>query len=348
MTCVYAPGSRCPEELNKMITFAQQWAEDNGAKINYGKEKSEVIVFNETPEQKKERGNTVWATQARYPHRHAKVVQEVTSFRYLGFTLAANIDMDIQCTQIIKKIKLATGKVLRYTRALKKSTQMDYQLQITLTIWRAIVLVHITTNTILLKTDEQIQRIQNDLDNSFAECMGMKREPTLQNALNTDCGVLPVKQLQAIDLATLHARLLAVDTDRPAAQIHKHLIRQPLIYTNCLKENMRLAHITLGATHLWGKTPEQTDPPPTKPNKQPSENSYESKKKTTHIQNKKIPDPQQHNHTTPYVGPPCLRCNPGAASTQGRLILPTHLPTDTYHRIVNDCVSLQEERTTLG
>jgi len=82
MTCVYAPGSRCPEELNKMITFAQQWAEDNGAKINYGKEKSEVIVFNETPGQKKERGNTVWAAQARYPHRHAKVVQEVSSFRY--------------------------------------------------------------------------------------------------------------------------------------------------------------------------------------------------------------------------------------------------------------------------
>jgi len=64
-------------------------------------------------------------------------------------------------------------------------------------------------------------------------------------------------------------------------------------------------------------------------------------------QNKNIPDPQQHNHTTPYVGPPCLRCNPGAASTQGQLILPTHLPTDTYHHIVNDCVSLQEERTTL-
>jgi len=158
-------------------------------------------------------------------------------------------------------IKIATGKVLRYTRTLKKSTQMDYQLQITLTIWRAIVLVHITTNTILLKTEEQIQRIQNALDNSLAECMGMKREPTVQTALNTDCGVLPVKLLQAIDLATLHARLLAVDKDRPAAQILKHLIRQPLIYTNFLTENMRLAHITLGATHLWGKTPEQTAPP---------------------------------------------------------------------------------------
>jgi len=64
-------------------------------------------------------------------------------------------------------------------------------------------------------------------------------------------------------------------------------------------------------------------------------------------QNKNIPDLQQDNHTTPYVGPPCLRCNPGAASTQGRLILQTNLPTDTYHHIVNDCVTLKEERATL-
>ena len=88
-------------------------------------------------------------------------------------------------TMHTNNIKIATGKVLRYTRTLKKSTQMDYQLQITLTIWRAIVLVHITTNTILLKTEEQIQKIQNALDNSLAECMGMKRERTLQTALNT-------------------------------------------------------------------------------------------------------------------------------------------------------------------
>jgi len=111
--------SRCPEELNKMITFTQQWAEDNGAKINYGKEKSEVIVFNETPEQKKERGHTVWAAQARHPHRHAKVIHEVNFFRYLGFTLYTKMDMDIQCTQIIKKIK-----ILRYSYV--KSTTVQY------------------------------------------------------------------------------------------------------------------------------------------------------------------------------------------------------------------------------
>jgi len=52
--------------------------------------------------------------------------------------------MDIQCTQIIKKIKIATGKVLWYTRALKKKTQMDYRLRIALMIWRAIVLVQYT------------------------------------------------------------------------------------------------------------------------------------------------------------------------------------------------------------
>jgi len=118
-------------------------------------------------------------------------------------------------------------------------------------------------NTILLKTDEQIQRIQNALFvNSLADCMGMKREPALQPALNRDCGVLPVKLLQAIDLATLNARVLAVDKDRPVAQIHKHLIRQPLIYTDCLTENMRLTHVTLVTQHLWGKPFEQTNPPP--------------------------------------------------------------------------------------
>jgi len=67
-------------------------------------------------------------------------------------------------------------------------------------------------------------------------------------------------------------------------------------------------------------------------------------------QNKDSPEIQQHNHMIPYIGPPYLRCNPGAASTQGRLILPvqTNLPNDTYHHIVNSCVSLQEEHATLG
>lgn len=75
------------DELNNMITVAQHWAEDHRAKINYGKEKSEIIVFNETSAAKAHRGQTPWMAKARFPYPHDKTVREVDHFKYLGFTL---------------------------------------------------------------------------------------------------------------------------------------------------------------------------------------------------------------------------------------------------------------------
>jgi len=65
-------------------------------------------VFNKTSEQKKDQGNTIWAAQVRYPHRRAKIVQDVNFFHFLGFTLNKNMDREIQGRLIIKKIKTAT------------------------------------------------------------------------------------------------------------------------------------------------------------------------------------------------------------------------------------------------
>ena len=49
------------------------------------------------------------------------------------------------CNDIIKKIKVATAKVLKYARAFKQQGKMHYRQQVTLTIWKAIVHVHSTT-----------------------------------------------------------------------------------------------------------------------------------------------------------------------------------------------------------
>lgn len=248
------------EELNKMITVAHQWAEDHRAKINYEKGKSEVIVFNETPAQKTARGHTRWEAQARFPYPHEKVLREVDSFKYLGFTLDSKMEMNKHCNKVVQKIKIATAKVRKYTRAFKKQGEMHYQQQVTLTIWKAIVHVHSTTNSILLNNDDQIQRVQKALDESLAECMGLTTGPILHLALNTDCGILPAKLQQAIEQASLHAKLLTVEQTRPAAQIHAKLISSPLIHTDCLTENMRQAHITLNAVHLWGSAPSLPSP----------------------------------------------------------------------------------------
>jgi len=156
-------------------------------------------------------------------------------------------------------MNIATGKVLKYAWAFKQQSAMHYRQQVMLTIWKAIVHVHSTTNSILLTSTQQIQRVQNALDESLAECMGLSDGPILQTALNADCGLLPTRPQQAIKLCSLHAKLLVVDQNRPAAQIHKSLISAPLIRTASLIERMRCAHITLNAVHLWGV-------PPTSPN----------------------------------------------------------------------------------
>jgi len=85
--------------------------------------------------------------------------------------------------------------------------------------------------------------------------MGLSDGPILQTALNADCGLLPTRLQQAIKLCSLHAKLLEDDQNRLAAQIHKSLIRAPLIRTASLTERMRCAHITLNAVHLCGVPP---------------------------------------------------------------------------------------------
>jgi len=170
------------------------------------------------------------------------------------------MEMNKHCNDVIKKIKIATGHVLKYARAFKQKGEMHYRQQATLTIWKAIVHVHSTTNSILLTSAQQIQRVQDALDESLVECMGLTDGPILQTALNADCGLLPTRLHQAIELCSLHAKLLAVDQNRPAAQIHKTLISEPSTHTASLTENMRCAHITLNAIHLWGVPP---NPPET-------------------------------------------------------------------------------------
>ena len=155
---------------------------------------------------------------------------------------------------------MATGNVLKYARAFKQEGKMHYRQQVTLTIWKAIVHVHSTTNSILLTSAQQIQRIQDALDESLAECMRLTDGPILQTVLNAGCGVVPTRLHQAIELCSLDAQLLSVDQYRPAAQIHKTLISAPPTPTTSLTENMRCALMTLYAIHLWGVPP---NPPST-------------------------------------------------------------------------------------
>ena len=60
------------QELNKMITVAQHWAEDHRAKINYGEGKSEIIVFNETTASKSQRAKPPGSLRLDSPTRTTK------------------------------------------------------------------------------------------------------------------------------------------------------------------------------------------------------------------------------------------------------------------------------------
>ena len=146
--------------------------------------------------------------------------------------------MNKQCTDIIKKIEIATGKVRKYARAFKQQSAMHYRQQVSITIWKAIVHVYSTTNSILLTSTQQIQRVQNALNELLAECMGLSDGPILQTVLNADCGLLPTRLQQAIKLCSLHAKLVVVDKNGQAAQIHKSLISAPLIRTASLTGRM--------------------------------------------------------------------------------------------------------------
>jgi len=108
---------------------------------------------------------------------------------------------------------------------------------------------------IVLISVQQIQRVHDVLDESLPECMGLTDGPLLQTVLNADCGLVPTRQQQSVELCSLHVKLLSVDQNRPTTQIHKILFSTSPTPTASLTGNMRWVHITLHATHLWGVSP---------------------------------------------------------------------------------------------
>ena len=91
-------------------------------------------MFNETSANKTSRVKTPYIVKVRFPYSHDKEVYKVDHFEYLGFTLDSNLDMNKQCTDIMKKIKIATGKVLKYVQAFKQHSVIHYRQQVTLTV----------------------------------------------------------------------------------------------------------------------------------------------------------------------------------------------------------------------
>jgi len=110
-----------------MITVTQHRDEDHRTKINYGEGKSEIIVFNESSVIKSQRDHTPWIAKVRFPYPHDTVVREVDHFKYVGFTLDSKMEMNKHCNDIIKKIKISTGKVLKYEQIFKKQDKMYYR-----------------------------------------------------------------------------------------------------------------------------------------------------------------------------------------------------------------------------
>ena len=243
-----------PQALQEMLTFVQVWAENNKATINY--KKSEVIVFNETRAQKVARGKTQWHAVGHFPHRHTHPLAEVNTFKYLGVQLDSDLTMNAHCNLVIKKIKIATSRVLRYQQAMNCGSGAENQPHILLTLYKSLVQVHSTMNLIYLKTERQIERVQTALDESLAACMGVEQAPP--SVLQLECGILPAQLQQYIELACLHAHLTTASRrTRPAVALFEHQLTMPAT-PDTIHARMSTAMTTLQQGHTWGHPPPLT------------------------------------------------------------------------------------------
>ena len=116
------------------------------------------------------------------------------------------------------------------------------------------ILVHATSASSFLTTAKQTQRLQTVIDTSLQQCMGITSPPG--ESLAVDCGILPLKMLQAIESISMHNHFMLVkDKTRPGVQAFLHNLQQPETEGN-ITSRMKKAFDTLEQAHLWNHTPQ--------------------------------------------------------------------------------------------
>jgi len=112
--------ARSPAQLQSMIDACQDWAERSRMRINH--EKTEVLMFYETPSQRTTRFPYTFHITTRFPLSQPPQtlpLKETLTFKYLGLTLDPYLTMEAATKHICQKINAAHQLVATVAHSLR-------------------------------------------------------------------------------------------------------------------------------------------------------------------------------------------------------------------------------------
>jgi len=216
-----------PLQLQLMISHCQDWSERSRMQINT--EKTKIMVFYETTQQKELRQPKTFHITTRFPTPDLIPLQEVTEFTYLGITLDPALLMHKAAAHACQKINWAHLTIAAVAHSLRHDTPRTIRHTrscplILFRLWQSNTLTFATQHLRYLTTQDQVNKVQGALMNSLQRTM---RCYSPHAVLMQEFGIPPLKLQQATQLAALHFRYSVTHKHLPAAHLY-HLRRQKI------------------------------------------------------------------------------------------------------------------------
>ena len=236
-----------PAELLALMQLTQSWCEDN--RLLLAHEKCKVIVFHETPHQRRqrERAGLPWQIISAFPSRTIHPIQEVDTFHYLGTTLDSRTTFDPLCKLIQQRIWHAHHK-LAVARTCPRSLLRSGPATTIYRLWQSSVAIHALMHLPALHSPRHLEQLQITLNKSLAYTFRISL--TAVPYLCVDLGFPPLRLQAAVALARLHCRLHHL----PPTTLAPRLFRLRTSYPpspSSLEAAIQRAHSTLLQPHQW-------------------------------------------------------------------------------------------------
>jgi len=215
--------ARPPAQLQSMIDACQDWAERSRMRINH--EKTEVVMFYETPPQRATRFPSTFHITTRFPLSQPPQTlpfKEPLSFKYLGLTLDPYLTMEATMKHICRKINTAHQTVdavahsLRYDssatdRGIRSSPYVLFR------IWQLCVLGFATEILRYLVNNAQIDVVERTLIHSLQCTLHCFTSP---HTTMIELGIPPFILQQALQLVALHFKYTVLHTNTITAKLY--------------------------------------------------------------------------------------------------------------------------------
>jgi len=214
--------ARSPAHLQSMpvIDACQAWAERSRMRINH--EKTEVMMFYETPPQRATRSPSTFHITTRCPLSQPPrtlPLKEPLTFKYLGLTLDPYLTMEAAMKHICRKINAAHQTVAAVAHSLRyDSSATDRGIRsspyVLFRSWQPCVLGFATENRRYLVSNAQIDAVERTRIHSQQRTLHCFTSPHITMI---ELGIPPLILQQVLQLVALHFRYTVLHTNTIAA-----------------------------------------------------------------------------------------------------------------------------------